>query len=177
MSKIYGVYGCNQTLQISPKHLFNINNLYNKYSSSRVNSIVWMLTKHIEKNLTGIAQEGYELYWTNPGSLVPWKKKKQPPKTKQLYVHLQPISKTIKIRQSRHAGHCWRSKYELISDVLLWKTSHGRVIVGRQQLCTDTGCSLEDLLGATNDRNEWRERERESHGNQCKQRDLIMRII
>ena len=26
---------------------------------------------------------------------------------------------TIKIRRTRHAGHCWRSMDELISDVLL----------------------------------------------------------
>ena len=33
-------------------------------------------------------------------------------------VHLPPITKTIKVRQTRYAGHCWRSKDELISDVL-----------------------------------------------------------
>ena len=52
-----------------------------------------------------------------------------------------------------------------MSDVLLWTPSNGRVSVGRptrtylQQLCTDTGCSLEDLQEATDDRDEWRERE------------------
>ena len=29
-------------------------------------------------------------------------------------------AKTIKVRRTRHAGHCWRSRNELISDVLLW---------------------------------------------------------
>ena len=29
----------------------------------------------------------------------------------------------------------------------------------RQQICTNTGCNLEDLLGAMDDRDEWRERE------------------
>ena len=38
----------------------------------------------------------------------------------QLYGHLPPIMKTIQVRWTRHAGHCWRSKDELISDVLLW---------------------------------------------------------
>ena len=38
----------------------------------------------------------------------------------------QPITKTIKVRQTRHAGHCWRSWDELISDVLLWILSHIR---------------------------------------------------
>ena len=46
----------------------------------------------------------------------------------------------------------------------MWTPSHGRAKVGRpartyiQQLCVDTGCSPEDLLGAMNDRKGWRER-------------------
>ena len=39
---------------------------------------------------------------------------------KQLYSHLLPILQTIKVRWTRHVEHCWRSKNELISDVLLW---------------------------------------------------------
>ena len=31
----------------------------------------------------------------------------------------------------RHAGHCWRSRDELISDVLLWTPTYGRVKAGR----------------------------------------------
>ena len=71
------------------------------------------------------------------------------------------ISKTIQILRTRHAGHCWRSKDELISDVLLWTSSHGRATVGQptrnylQQLCTDIRCSVSDLPGAMDDRDEW----------------------
>ena len=85
----------------------------------------------------------------------------------QLYGHLPPITKTIKVRRTRHAGYCWRSREELISDVLLWTPSHGRAKAGWpawtyiQQLCEDTGCSPEDLLEAMNDREEWRERVRD----------------
>ena len=43
----------------------------------------------------------------------------QHPTRHQLYGHLPPITKTIQVRRTRHAGHCWRSKDELISDVLL----------------------------------------------------------
>ena len=42
------------------------------------------------------------------------------PTRHQLYGHLPPIMKTIQVRRTRHAGHCWRSRDELISDVLLW---------------------------------------------------------
>ena len=75
--------------------------------------------------------------------------------------------KTIQIRRIRHAGHCWRSKDELMSDVLLLTISHRRASVGRpartylQLLSTGTGCSLEDLLEAMYDRGEWRERVKE----------------
>ena len=78
-----------------------------------------------------------------------------------------PITKTIQVRRARHAGHCWRSGDELISDVLLWTPTHGRAKAGRpartyiQQLCEDTGCCPEDLPRAMNDREEWRERVRD----------------
>ena len=64
-------------------------------------------------------------------------------------------------------GHCWRSRDELISDELLWTTTHGRAKAGRpartyiQQLCEDTGCSPEDLPEAMNDYEKWRERVRD----------------
>ena len=75
--------------------------------------------------------------------------------------------KTIQIRRTRHAGHCWRSRDELISDVLLWTPTYGRAKAGRpartyiQQLCEDTGCSPEDLPEAMNDREKWRKRVRD----------------
>ena len=80
---------------------------------------------------------------------------------------LPPITKTIQVRRTRHAGHCWRSRDELIRDVLLWIPTHGRAKAGRpartyiQQLCEDTGCCPEDLPRAMNDREEWRERVRD----------------
>ena len=70
------------------------------------------------------------------------------------------------VRRTRHAGHCWRSRVELISDVLLWTHTYSRAKAGRpawtyiQQLCVDTGCSPEDLPEAMNDRKKWRERVR-----------------
>ena len=91
----------------------------------------------------------------------------QHPTRHQLYGHLPPITKTIQVRRTRHAGHCWRSRDELIRDVLLWIPTHGRAKAGRpartyiQQLCEDTGYCPEDLPRAMNDREEWRERVRD----------------
>ena len=85
------------------------------------------------------------------------------PTKQQVYGHLPPITKTIQVR---HAGHVWRSRDELINDVLQWNPSHGRAKAGRpartyiQHLCEGTGCSPEDLSEAMNDREGWRERVR-----------------
>ena len=90
--------------------------------------------------------------------------KRQHPTKQQMYSHLPPITKTIQVRRPRHAGHCWRSKDELIGDIFLWTPSHGRAKVGQaariyiQLLCADTGYSLEDLPGAMGDRDGWQER-------------------
>ena len=86
----------------------------------------------------------------------------------QLYGHLPPITKTIQVRRTRHVGHCWRSRDELISDVFLWTPTHGRAKAGRpartyiQQLCEDTGCCPEDMPEAVNDNERWRERVRDT---------------
>ena len=88
----------------------------------------------------------------------------QHPTRHQLYGHLPPITKTIQARRTRHAGHCWRSKDELVGDVQLLTHAYGQLKAGRpartyiQQLCDDTGCNPEDLPEAMNDRETWRER-------------------
>ena len=71
------------------------------------------------------------------------------------------------IRRTRHAGHCWRSKDELISDVLLWTPSREHAKAKRLartfklQLCVDMGCIPEDLPEGMNDWEKWRERVRD----------------
>ena len=102
----------------------------------------WTLTKQLEKkidgNYTRILRAILNTSW------------RQHPTKHQLYCHLPHITKTIQVWWTRHAGYCWRSRDELISDVLLWTPSYGRAKAGRpartyiQQLCEDTGCSPED---------------------------------
>ena len=38
----------------------------------------------------------------------------------QLFSHWPPISQIMQVRWMRHAGHSWRSKAELKSNLLLW---------------------------------------------------------
>ena len=105
----------------------------------------WTLTKDIAKKLDGnctrMLRAIFKKYW------------KQHPTKQQLYYHLPPISKTIRIRRARHAGHYWRSKNELIwtshtdpftltcqcwpiynssvrTQDVVWKTIQGRSIIG-----------------------------------------------
>ena len=97
---------------------------------------------------------------------------RQHPTKQQLYGYLPPITKTIQVRRTRHAGHWWRSRDKLIRDVLLCTPSQGRAKAGRpartyiQQLCADTGCNPEDLPKAMDDREGWRKRVRDigAHG-------------
>ena len=119
----------------------------------------WTLTKRLEKKVDG--------NYTRMLQAILNKSWRQHPTKHQLYGHLPPIMKTIQVRWTRHAEHCWRSKDELISDVLLWTPTYGWAKAGWpaqtyiQQLCEDTGCSPEDLPEAMNDREKWRERVRD----------------
>ena len=72
----------------------------------------WTLTKWLEKKLDG--------NYTRMLRAILNKSWRQHPTRHQLYNHLPPITKTIQVRRTRHAGHCWRSKDELVSDVILW---------------------------------------------------------
>ena len=115
----------------------------------------WTLTKRMEKKLGGNYTRMPRAMWNKS-----WR---QHPTKHLMYGHLPPITKTIKVRRTKHAGHYWRSRDELKSDVLPWTPSHGRAKAGRptktyiQQLCEDTGCSPEDLPETIKDREEWRE--------------------
>ena len=104
---------------------------------------------------------------------------RQHPKTS---CHQPLITNTIKIRQTRQAGHCWRSRDVFVSDVLPWTPSYERAKatfrigyilyidfrwsswpakIYIQQLCADTGCSPENLPEAIDDRKGWWERVRD----------------
>ena len=123
----------------------------------------WTLTEHMKKKL--------DSNYTRMLRAILDKSWRQHPTKQQLYGHLPPIMKTIQVRQTRLAGHCWRSRDELISDVLLWTPSHGRPKAGQpartyiQQLWGNTGCSPEDLLEAMDDREGWWERVRDIRAN------------
>ena len=83
----------------------------------------WTLTKRLEKKLD-------DNYIRMLRAILN-KSWRQHPRRHQLYGQLPPITKTIQVSRTRHAGHCWRSRDKLISDVLLWIPAYGRAKAGR----------------------------------------------
>ena len=83
----------------------------------------WTLTKRLVKKLDG--------NYTGMLRAILNKSWRQHPTRHQLYGHLPPITKAIQARRTRRAGHCWRSRDELISDVHLWTPTYGRAKAGR----------------------------------------------
>ena len=77
----------------------------------------WTLTKWLVKKL--------DINYTRMLRAILNKSWQQHPTRHQLYGHLPPITRTIQIRRTRHAGHCWRSRDEHISDVFLWTPTYG----------------------------------------------------
>ena len=110
----------------------------------------WTITKYMEKKI--------DCYYIRMLRVILNKSWRQHPTKLQLYSHLPPVRKTIHIRRTRHAGHCWRSRGELISELLLLTPSHWRAMAGRpartymQQLYANIGCSFEDLPETMDDR-------------------------
>ena len=119
----------------------------------------WTLTSTLEKSIdeayTRMLRAVLNISW------------KDHPTKEQLYGNIPPISDTIRERRLRFAGHCWRSKDELVSDLLMWQPRHGKRTPGRpcktyiNQLVEDTGCTAEELPTLMNDREGWRKRVKE----------------
>ena len=112
---------------------------------------IWTLMRFWEKKLQG--------KYTRMLHTVLIKSQKQHPTKQQLYRHLPLISQIIQIRWARHAGHYWRSKNELISDIVPWTPPHGHTSVDWPaktyiyQIWVEPGCSPEDLPNAKENRN------------------------
>ena len=121
---------------------------------------------HIDTALRMYYMDTNEMYGEKLRAILN-KSWRQHPTKQLLYGHLPPITKTIQVRWTRHGGHCWRSGDRFISNILLWTPSHGWAEAGWpartyiRQFCANTGCSLEDLPRAMDDRGGWWERVKE----------------
>ena len=83
---------------------------------------------------------------------------------KVLYGKLPSITTIIEERRLRFSGHCFRSKHEVVHQLILWEPKHGSRSVGGQlrtyidQLESDTGIPRENLANAMEDREGWRKK-------------------
>ena len=86
---------------------------------------------------------------------------------KYIYYYLELVGKIDCMQRDVKLKYMYNDKESYISDVLLWTPTYDRAKAGQlartyiQQLCEDTGCSLEDLPEAMNDKEKWRERVRD----------------
>ena len=118
-------------------------------------SISWTLTSALEKKIDGsytrMLRAALNKSWTDHLSNA------------ELYGNIPRVTATIRQQRLRFAGHCWRSKNELSSEVLLWEPSHGKRSRGRprktyvDQLIADTAYTYEDLANLMDDRDRWKE--------------------
>ena len=113
-----------------------------------------------EEARRAITQECCKQSWTSPGSNTL--------QDTNCTATCLLSQKTIQVRWTRHAGHCWRSRDEFISDVLLWIPTHGWAKAGWPARNIHSANYVriwdvvpEDLPEAMNDREKWRERVRD----------------
>ena len=69
------------------------------------------------------------------------------------------MSQSMQVKQTRYACDCWWRKEDRMNDVLLCFDWPVRTYI--DQLCVDTGYSLEDRPEAMNDGDRWKETESE----------------
>ena len=117
-------------------------------------SEAWTLTTKLERKLDGTYTRMLRVVFN-----ISWKLHLT---NKKLYGHIPTLSKTIRERRTRFAGHCFRSENEIISGVLMWMPAHGFKKRGRpkrnyiKQLTDDTGLTVEEAKTAMKDRNIWK---------------------
>ena len=75
------------------------------------------LTKALDKILNG--------NYTRMLSTILNRSWKDHPNNKEIYGNIPDICTSIRQQRLRFSGHCWRSKLELTSDVIIWQPTHG----------------------------------------------------
>ena len=117
-------------------------------------AVTWTLTTKLEKKIDGAYTR-----MLRAALNVSWKEHLT---NKELYGKTPKVTSSIREQRLRFTGNCWRSKKELICDVLLWLPKHGKRSRGRpaktfvDQLVDDTECNVDELMNAMNDRDEWK---------------------
>lgn len=88
----------------------------------------WTLTKYLESKLDG---DGTYTRMLRAILNISWR---EHPTKEQLYGPIPAISKILREHQMRFAGHCWRARQELASELLMWSPTHGTSRAGRPKM-------------------------------------------
>ena len=79
----------------------------------------------------------------------------------QIYGEIPPITTTVARRRAIFAGHCYRSKDQVISDILLWRLPQAargtRPHTYPDTISRDTGLTVQELGAAMADRTRWKD--------------------
>ena len=92
----------------------------------------WTLTQSLDKKLDGT----YTKMLRVVKNVTWWQRNTN----EVLYARLPRILTTVRERRLRFGGHCWRSKNEVASDLVLWEPKHGKRSIEGQ------ACTFVDLL-------------------------------
>ena len=130
----------------------------------------WIIMKCLKKKLNG--------NYTKMLCAVLNKSWKQHPTKQQLYGYLAPISQTIQVRQTTYRAYYWKWKDEhhmrhSLMNPYIWMCQCWPTNKGLHQLCAATGCRLEDLPRAMDNRDGWWE----SQWTPCYLHDLMMMMM
>ena len=113
-------------------------------------SETWTLSKKLERRLDGtcLLMRAQNLSW------------KRHPSISDIYGNLPRVSALVQSRRVQFAGHCYRAKKEVISFLLLWKSSsdraRGRKLSFPDVISRDTSIRTEDLGTVMLDSDVWR---------------------
>ena len=119
-------------------------------------STTWTLTKNMESKIDGVFTR-----MLRAALNVPWR---EHPTNERLYGSIPKVMTLIREQRTRLAGHLFRNKEELASDLILWQPTYGHRGRGRpnktyiDQLASDAECPSEHLATLMSNRNEWKER-------------------
>ena len=78
------------------------------------------------------------------------------PTLQQIYGKIPKLTDRLAQRRARFAGHCFRAKEEVVSDLLLWKVSNSRKLTYPDVISRDTGIEKDELSTVMADRDCWR---------------------
>ena len=121
-------------------------------------SRAWTLTQSLDKKLDGACTEMQRVVKD-----VTWQ---QHFTNEVLYARLPRISTTSRERRLKFGGHCWRSKNEVVRDLVVWELKHGKRSV-EGQACTfinqleeetgvpETACWQRWMTGLAGERKPW----------------------